>query len=94
MLTHDQTRAAMAMLGITREELASIAGVHRETISSFLHDRHPINSRTLARIEQFFKDRGLVFLEEGDPSPDGGIGLRMRSLPPKPKRQVRRAMAH
>lgn len=94
MLTPDQARIAMAMLEITREELAEVAEVHRETISSFLHNKRPISSWTLAKIESYFEEKGVVFLKPGDPSLDGGIGVRMRAPPPRKVSRSRRAMAN
>lgn len=81
MLTPTQVRIAMAMLDISREDVANAAEVHRATISAFLHDNRPISSRTLGRMEQFFKAKGIVFLEAGDPSPTGGEGVRFRHAP-------------
>lgn len=79
MLSPTQVRMAMAMLDIDRGALAVIVGVDKQTISSFIHEaRQGINSVTLAKIEDYFKANGAVFLDEGDASPGGGVGVRRR----------------
>ena len=80
----------MTLLDLSRNDLAEAANVHRATISAFLHDNRPISSRTLGALEKLFKSKGIVFLEEGDASPDGGPGIRMRTMPPAaPAKAVR-----
>lgn len=79
MLTPLHVRAAMALLDINRTKMAEIVNVEKQTISAFLHGSRNIGSRTLYNIEAYFKEKGVVFLEEGDASTSGGIGIRLKT---------------
>lgn len=68
---------ALAALSMTRAELGKAIGVTGQTVGRFIHDSRGVNSGTVFAMEKFLKERGVVFLDEGDLRglPGKGIGI-------------------
>ncbi len=73
-LTPEQCRGARAMLGWSRELLASSAQVAHRTVVDFERGaRRPLN-RTLRDIRMALEAAGIIFIDEDDEGP----GVRLR----------------
>lgn len=59
---------------MTLEQLASVSGVHRNTISNFETERFAGDERTLAAIRAALEAAGVEFIAENG----GGPGVRLR----------------
>ena len=72
-------RIAMArnFLDIEKNVMAAEIGIAVGTLSR-VEQGLGSNPRTIAKIERFFRDRKLVFLEPGECTP-GGRGIRYKS---------------
>jgi transcriptional regulator with XRE-family HTH domain len=79
MLTPEQCRAARAVLGWSREDLAQKAGVSAGTVVGFELLGADSKVSTLRKLRQALAAAGIDFIDEGVASLDGGPGLRMRS---------------
>lgn len=77
-MTPMHARLAMALLDVDRTTVGNAIGVDKQTVSAFLGDKRAIGHRTLVAMEGFFKSRGIVFLEDGDASAAGGLGVRLK----------------
>jgi transcriptional regulator with XRE-family HTH domain len=71
-----QIRAARALIGISAEELAELAGVTWKTVQRFesVEGIPPSRSGTLDRIRTALEAEGIEFL--GDPERSPGVRLR------------------
>lgn len=81
MLTGAQIRAARALLRWTTGELAKradvgIATVHRAEASDAMPS---MNTRTLMKLKNTFEASNIEFLDPGQASAAGGMGVRFRS---------------
>jgi DNA-binding XRE family transcriptional regulator len=65
--TGRQIAAARELLGMTRAELAAVAGVHRNTIITWETGERLPRRETHARVFQTFERRGIEFLNGGQP---------------------------
>ncbi|WP_238271990.1 helix-turn-helix domain-containing protein [Methylobacterium cerastii] len=74
VLSSAQCRAARAMLGWSREDLAEKSGVSRPTLADFETDKRKPYDRTLADIQRTLETAGLEFIPENG----GGAGIRFR----------------
>jgi transcriptional regulator with XRE-family HTH domain len=72
MVTAEQLRAARAMTGLSQEELADLAGVHRNTIKRLESGKGPLagNGATVTDLKAVLEARGLVFVP-GNGGPPG-----------------------
>jgi len=80
-LTTAQIRAARALLDWSQPKLAEAAKLSLPTISRMEGPLGPSRS-TLANVEavrRAFEDAGVVFLDAGEPTSGGGLGVRMKS---------------
>jgi transcriptional regulator with XRE-family HTH domain len=76
MLTPAQLRAARALLGWSRADLAAKSGVHAESIKGFeLRGTDPKQS-TIMKWARALRDAGVEIFDEDD---RGGPGVRLRS---------------
>jgi len=75
-LTPEQSRAARALLGWSREMLARKARVHHQTIGGFESGMNCLPTTTLA-IRRALERAGVALIEEGSASLDGGAGARL-----------------
>jgi transcriptional regulator with XRE-family HTH domain len=78
MLTPQQSRAARAMLGWSREELAEKAGLSAGTVTGFELLGADSKISTLHKMRRALEAAGLEFIEQGQASLDGGSGVRWR----------------
>ncbi|PVM92152.1 transcriptional regulator [Caulobacter radicis] len=81
MLTKEQIRAARALLDWSQPMLAEAAKLSLPTISRMEGALGPSRS-TAANVEavrRAFEDAGVVFLKTGEPSPEGGAGVRLKA---------------
>ena len=65
---------ALAALNISRADLGKAIGVTGQTVNRFILNGRGINFGTVSDMERYFRDRGVVFLHEGD-MPGKGIGI-------------------
>ena len=84
MITSGQLRAARALLGIDQRELAEIAGLSVPTIQRMEASEGVIrgNVDSLMKLIGAMEKAGIVLINEGAPSSEGGRGLRLRT--PRP----------
>jgi len=79
MLTPHQSRAARAMLGWSREDLAAKAGVSAGTVTGFELLGADSKISTLHKLRHALEAAGIEFIDDGAASPSGGPGLRLRA---------------
>ena len=79
MLTPDQCKAARAILGWSREDLAKRAKVSAGTVVAFETLGSDAKMSTLQKLRRAFAEAGIVLIEDGEASLDGGAGLRLRA---------------
>jgi transcriptional regulator with XRE-family HTH domain len=81
MITAAQMRAARALAGVDQRELAKKSGLSVPTIQRMEASDDVIRGnvdslmKLIAAIEAF----GIVLIGEGEPSPHGGRGVRLKS---------------
>ncbi|MCJ2045590.1 helix-turn-helix transcriptional regulator [Methylobacterium sp. J-078] len=73
-----QCRAARALLGWTREELAGASSVSKMTLADFETDKRKPYDRTLRDIEGALRKAGLAFCFDDEDGP-GGRGVAFES---------------
>ncbi|WP_176525022.1 helix-turn-helix domain-containing protein [Caenispirillum bisanense] len=78
-ITPAQCLGARAMLGWTRQQLAERAKVGAATLADFEAGKRQPYARTLADIQGALEAAGIVFIPEGQPSPEGGAGVRLKA---------------
>jgi transcriptional regulator with XRE-family HTH domain len=78
MLTPEQCRAARAILGWSRDDLARRSKVSAGTVVAFETGGSDAKVSTLQKLRKAFTDAGIVMIEDSAPSLDGGAGLRLR----------------
>jgi transcriptional regulator with XRE-family HTH domain len=79
-LTTAQIRAARALLDWSQPKLAEASKLSLPTISRMEGPLGPTRS-TAANVESVrraFEDAGVVFLDSGEPSAGGGVGIRLK----------------
>jgi transcriptional regulator with XRE-family HTH domain len=72
-----QCRAARALIGWSREDLARASHVGFRTIVDFERGARQPHGRTLIDLRRAFEDAGVLFIEE-DQKGDGGVGVRLK----------------
>lgn len=70
--TGRQIAAARELLGMTRADLAAVAGVHRNTIITWESGERLPRKETYGRVRKALDERGIEFLNGGEP------GVRLR----------------
>lgn len=80
MLTRDQVKMARAGLGWSAQDLADKAGVAVNTIRRFENGADALGD-TLAKIETALVAGGIIFIDGGEVSANGGPGVRLSSKP-------------
>lgn len=73
-LTGPQIAAAMALTGMTQDQLATAAGISRNTLNRSVNDTAATKDETLAAIKQALENHGVEFLS------DDGVKRRTDSL--------------
>lgn len=79
MLTPAQLRAARALVGWTRDDLAAKSGVAAVTVKGFELLGADSKISTLNKMRRALEAAGIEFIDEGGRSDDGGPGVRFRS---------------
>ena len=79
-VTPRQIRAARAFVGWSREMLAKKARVHPQTIV-WLESGNTCLPTTIYKIHRALQRAGIVFIDEGSASSDGGPGVRLSGKP-------------
>ena len=74
-LRADQCRAARALLGWSRDELAKQCKVSNATLADFEAGKRTPYGRTLADIRKAFEEAGIQFIPENG----GGAGVRFKA---------------
>jgi DNA-binding XRE family transcriptional regulator len=62
MVNAAQLRAARVWLAMSQDEVASKAGLTRQTIARLEQDASAAQERTLRDVRRIFEDRGIEFL--------------------------------
>nr|WP_246681782.1 helix-turn-helix transcriptional regulator [Methylobacterium sp. L1A1] len=70
-----QCRAARALLGWSREELAEASKVSRAAIADFETDKRQVRERTVDDLREALEAAGVEFI----PANGGGAGVRLRT---------------
>ena len=83
MLTPAQLRAARALLGWSREDLAAKSGIGAETVKNFELRGSDPRLGTVNKWRRALEVAGVVFIEEGGRSDEGGPGVRLRAERPR-----------
>jgi transcriptional regulator with XRE-family HTH domain len=80
MITAAQLRAARALVGIDQRELAEIAGLSVPTIQRMEASDGVIrgNVDSLMKLIKALETAGIVLINEGTVSAEGGRGLRLK----------------
>jgi transcriptional regulator with XRE-family HTH domain len=78
MLTPQQCRAARAVLGWSREDLAEKAGVSAGTVVGFELLGADSKVSTVQKLRRALEGGGIEFIDDGVASLNGGPGLRLR----------------
>jgi len=80
MITGTQIRGARALLGWSAQDLADRAGVSHPTIQrAESHEGVPnTTAPRLFAIQNALQQAGVVFIGAGEPSANGGPGVRLR----------------
>lgn len=80
MMTPAQLRAARALVGWSREDLAKKSDVGANTIKDFEINGSDPRLGTVQRWRRALGAAGVEFIEPGTASPDGGAGVRLREI--------------
>lgn len=83
MITAAQLRAARALLGLDQRELAERSGLSLPTIQRMEASDGTVrgNVDSLVKLIDALERAGVILLGEGQPSAEGGRGVRLKSLP-------------
>lgn len=76
-MTPTQSKMARAGLGWSLPDLATASGVSRMTAVRF-EGGQTVAPESMTAIRSAFEANGVVLLSEGDKSPSGGVGVRLR----------------
>ncbi len=80
-ITHSQCRAARALLGWSRKQLAQSALIAERTLVDFERGaRNPLD-RTLSDIRRALEEAGVIFIDEDDEGP----GVRLKKEKTRPR---------
>ena len=78
MLTPEQVRMARAALKIGVRDLAAMASVTPATISRFEMKKGGMHANTMDAVQKALEAAGVVFIDDGTASADGGPGGRVK----------------
>lgn len=76
----EQCRAARALLGWSTNALAEAAGLGLATVRRF-ETNNTVQPGSIAAMKDALAAAGVVFINDGEASPDGGHGVRLTSRP-------------
>ena len=77
MIAPVHNKLAMAAFNMSHGDLAKAMNVSKPTIFRYMHGDQGVSVGLVSQMEQFFKARGVVFLDDGDQTVTGGIGIRL-----------------
>ena len=77
MLTPAQLRAARALVGWSREDLAKRSGVGAPTIKDFELNGSDPRQGTVHKWQRALETAGVRFIDDGQKSDEGGPGIRL-----------------
>jgi transcriptional regulator with XRE-family HTH domain len=83
MLTPSQLRAARALVGWSREDLAKKSGVGAPTVKDFELNGSDPRQGTVHKWQRALEAAGVEFIDDGAHSYDGGPGVRLRGAKAK-----------
>lgn len=78
-LSPNQCKAARALLGWTQEDLHQKSKLAKKTIAAFETGDRNSHPSTLTALRTTLETAGVVFIDEGEVSAEGGLGVRSRS---------------
>jgi transcriptional regulator with XRE-family HTH domain len=81
VLTPAQIRAARSLLGWRQIDLAKASGVSETSIKNIERQTADPRRSTLLALQAALEQAGIIFLDNSQPSPGGGEGVRMRGQP-------------
>ncbi len=77
-ITAAQARGARAMLGISQEDMASMAGISRKTLTTFEANEAGVKPGTMEKVQAALEEAGAVFIQS-----DVGVGVMVRNPNPR-----------
>lgn len=77
MITSVQVKMARAALGWGVRDLAKVAGVTANTISRYENGADALGG-TLTKIQKALEAEGIMFIDDGSISTEGGVGVRLK----------------
>ena len=83
MITAAQLRASRALLGLDQRQLAELSGLSVPTIQRMEASEGVIrgNVDSLMKLIGALDGAGILLIAEGDSSPEGGRGVRLKAPP-------------
>ena len=81
MIAPVHIKLAMAAFNMSHGDLAKEMNVSKPTIFRYMHGDTGVSIGLVTQMERFFKERGVVFLDDGDQSATGGLGIRLAVAP-------------
>jgi ribosome-binding protein aMBF1 (putative translation factor) len=79
MLTPEQLRAARALVGWSREDLAKKSATSAETVKGFEGRGTDPKTGTVLKWRRALEGAGVILIDPDAKSDEGGPGVRMRS---------------
>ncbi|MCB1079099.1 MAG: helix-turn-helix domain-containing protein [Verrucomicrobiae bacterium] len=85
MITAAQMRAARALLGIDQKTLADLADLSVPTIQRMEASKGNVRGvvESLTKVVEALDQAGIELIAEGNPSPTGGRGVRLKFPSPE-----------
>lgn len=74
-ISAEQSRAARALLGWSRDDLARVSGLPARTLADFELGNTKPHARTVAKLVATFEDAGVILINRNG----GGVGVRLRA---------------
>lgn len=72
-ITAAQARGARAMLDISQEDMAVLAGISRKTLTTFEAGEADVRPGTVEKVQAALEGAGAVFIDS-----DAGVGVMVR----------------
>ena len=75
-ISSEQSKAARALIGWSRRELAEASQVAERTLIDFERGARAPHRRTLTDLRRALEEAGVVFIDQNE---EGGPGVRLRA---------------